>query len=393
MNRQTESQTHQGTAAAPLAASGILQRKCDCGQHTMAGASCDECNKNRLTLRRTTRGSEPDTKTSESVPSIVYEVLRSTGQPLDTATRAFMEPRFGHGFSGVPTRAAVQKATPREMRIGEADDTFEQEADQIADRVMQPSLSSATGESQPSRQSDFSQVRVHADERAQESARAVGALAYTVGQHVVFGAGQYAPATRAGRQLLAHELTHVLQQVPAPIIQRQPGGGGAPADHRFSAEGVSTVVRRGCAAATFGFAAVEDAARTTLDRIFNSECIETSRRTRIQRNLTKHGLDIRCALTNNLQTPGACAESTGFFIPANIFTLSSAASFPTPHPDRNAGCPALASTILHEIVHLTRGFAGESLPDSCENSCFGTARGTPDLCRDIDVTGKRVHNP
>jgi hypothetical protein len=59
---------------------------------------------------------------------------------------------------------------------------------------------------------DFSRVRVHTDARAAESARAVNALAYTVGRNVVFGGGQYAPGAPAGRQLIAHELTHVLQQ-------------------------------------------------------------------------------------------------------------------------------------------------------------------------------------
>jgi outer membrane protein OmpA-like peptidoglycan-associated protein len=59
---------------------------------------------------------------------------------------------------------------------------------------------------------DFSGVRVHADGRAAESARSVSALAYTVGQDVVFGAGQYKPAGPATRGLLAHELAHVVQQ-------------------------------------------------------------------------------------------------------------------------------------------------------------------------------------
>jgi hypothetical protein len=59
---------------------------------------------------------------------------------------------------------------------------------------------------------DFGHVRVHVDERAAESARAVGALAYTVGSNIVFGRGQYAPAMQSGRRLLAHELTHVEQQ-------------------------------------------------------------------------------------------------------------------------------------------------------------------------------------
>ena len=88
-------------------------------------------------------------------PPVVHEVLRSPGQPLDAEARAFMEPRFGH---------------------------------------------------------DFSQIRVHADSRAAASAEAVRALAYTVGQEVVFGAGQYEPGTTEGRRMLAHELAHVVQQ-------------------------------------------------------------------------------------------------------------------------------------------------------------------------------------
>ncbi|MGI8587618.1 MAG: eCIS core domain-containing protein [Chloroflexia bacterium] len=108
------------------------------------------------------------------VPPIVHDVLRSPGQPLDAGTRAFMEPRFGHDFSG---------------------------------------------------------VRVHTDGRATQSAGAVNALAYTVGRDVVFGAGQYAPGTRAGRQLLAHELTHVVQQAtvqpPPAAFTIGPSGGRA----------------------------------------------------------------------------------------------------------------------------------------------------------------------
>jgi len=69
---------------------------------------------------------------------------------------------------------------------------------------------------------DFSQVRVHAGARAAESARTVNALAYTVGRDVVFGAGEYAPETQAGKQLLAHELVHIIQQRGSPqgLVQR-----------------------------------------------------------------------------------------------------------------------------------------------------------------------------
>jgi hypothetical protein len=139
-----------------------LQRQCACGQHTSAGGECEECKKKREgTLQRAAINPSP----VNEVPPIVHEVLRSPGRPLDAETRAFMEPRFGH---------------------------------------------------------DFSQVRVHTDAKAAESARAVNGLAYTVGQDVVFRAGQYTPETREGRQLLAHELVHTRQQVSNPNFQRFP---------------------------------------------------------------------------------------------------------------------------------------------------------------------------
>jgi len=90
-----------------------------------------------------------------SVPPIVHEVIRSRGEPLDPNTREFMQARFGY---------------------------------------------------------DFGHVRVHTDMRATQSARAVNALAYTVGRDIVFDTAQYTPETAAGQRLLAHELTHVVQQ-------------------------------------------------------------------------------------------------------------------------------------------------------------------------------------
>ena len=60
---------------------------------------------------------------------------------------------------------------------------------------------------------DFSQVRVNTGTRAQETAKFLGAKAFTVGQSISFGAGQYAPESHEGKHLLAHELTHVVQQV------------------------------------------------------------------------------------------------------------------------------------------------------------------------------------
>ena len=75
---------------------------------------------------------------------------------------------------------------------------------------------------------DFSCVRIHTDAAAAESALAVNALAYTVGRDIVFAADRYAPATRSGRGLLAHELTHVVQQgvAAADIHHLQPAPSG-----------------------------------------------------------------------------------------------------------------------------------------------------------------------
>jgi hypothetical protein len=70
---------------------------------------------------------------------------------------------------------------------------------------------------------DFSQVRVHAGEKASQAAHSIGASAYTVGDDIGFAAGQYAPGTAHGDRLLAHELTHVVQRAPdGPLVQRAP---------------------------------------------------------------------------------------------------------------------------------------------------------------------------
>ena len=135
------------------------------------------------------------------------------------------------------------------LKVGAPDDAFEREADAVADQVMRmestaPRLqpkSAATGAStsaqaapasvdavlgsrgrgldadtraffEPRFARDFSGVQVHADSAAAQSAREVNAHAYTVGQHIVFNTGRFAPETREGRHLLSHELTHVVQQ-------------------------------------------------------------------------------------------------------------------------------------------------------------------------------------
>jgi Domain of unknown function (DUF4157) len=107
---------------------------------------------------------------STAVSPEVHQTLRSAGQPLDFATRNFMESRFGH---------------------------------------------------------DFGKVRVHTGDQAADAARSVGARAFTVNHNIVFGRDEFTPSTEAGNRLLAHELTHVVQQQAnasslAGMVQRAP---------------------------------------------------------------------------------------------------------------------------------------------------------------------------
>lgn len=134
-----------------------IQRICACG------GVCPRCRnesegKKELQVQRL----EASSWSEVGVPLIVQEVLRSPGQPLEAEALEFMESRFGY---------------------------------------------------------DFSQVRVHTDTKASDSARSVNARAYTVGRDIVFGVGEYAPHSPEGKRLLAHELSHTVQQGAKDKVQ------------------------------------------------------------------------------------------------------------------------------------------------------------------------------
>ncbi len=156
--------THTSSSTAPRAQVNVtpsqgpqLQRKCACGAQTYGG-ECQTCADSRSALRR-----QSANDASDDLPPAVHAVLRAPGRELDAATRAFMQTRFGQDFTG---------------------------------------------------------VRIHTGAAAATAAKAVRAHAFTVGRDIVFGAGQYAPHTAAGQHLLAHELTHTLQQGEAPAPDR-----------------------------------------------------------------------------------------------------------------------------------------------------------------------------
>ncbi len=183
--------------------------------------------------------------------------------------------RFGHDFSRIPIFSPPPVQVQPKLTVSAPGDRYEQEADRVADQVMSmpdlqvnestelPTQRQAVeednliraksipgqtqhissslavrierlrggGQSLPSSMRaffesrfghDFSGVRVHTASHANETAEALNAHAFTLGRDIVFGARQYAPATSEGRRLLAHELTHVVQQTENSLVQRKP---------------------------------------------------------------------------------------------------------------------------------------------------------------------------
>lgn len=163
-------------------------RRCACGGIVGASGECAACRSKRL-QRLAVDGGTPH------APPGVREVLRSSGRPLEPAVRCEMQSRLGH---------------------------------------------------------DFADVRVHTDPRAAESAREVGALAYTVGRDVVFGEGRYRPHSSEGRQILVHEMVHVIQQNSAagPATgELRVDAPGSPAEREAGAVAAGTSQRIGVAQA------------------------------------------------------------------------------------------------------------------------------------------------
>ena len=155
MSGRTKAAPESAPRAAPARgattvsrARAIALQRCACGGH---GGECTECRRKRAAMQKSSTGPA----TPGAMPHVVEQVLTAPGHSLDPDTRRFMEPRFG---------------------------------------------------------SDFSGVRVHTDALAADSANAVNANAWTVGQDIAFAAGRYQPSTPEGQTLLAHELAHTVQQ-------------------------------------------------------------------------------------------------------------------------------------------------------------------------------------
>lgn len=207
--------------AAPGRAGSSLpmQRKCACGTHTQGRVECDGCRRRRV-QRKSTSAASASPRTT--VPAIVRHVLASTGEPLRKQERQYMEERFGQAFAD---------------------------------------------------------VRVHADARAAQSARAVGAQAYAVGRHIVLGQGMASIQGHSGRRTLAHELAHTLQQPSfahtAPLQISDPASASehaahAAAEHVMSGMRVPSIHRQASPTPTLYRLPLPDIESNTSKRSGNS---------------------------------------------------------------------------------------------------------------------------
>ena len=194
MNKTTIAQQAKTASLKPPAQSS-LQRKCACGNYMVAGSKCAECAKKKSGLqRKLTIGASNDPLEQEA-DQVADQVLAA------------------------PAHSTVSAVPPRIQRFtGQATEGMDT-APASVDRVLassgwplEPALQQDMGQRFGH---DFSRVRVHSGAAAEQSARDVNANAYTVGHNIVFGAGQFAPGTHGGRRLIAHELTHVVQQTDA----------------------------------------------------------------------------------------------------------------------------------------------------------------------------------
>jgi len=213
MTRQTATQTQQQTPTTSLLSRGsILQRKCEsCGQHTIAGGECGECTKKKSGLQRKL-------------------AIGASNDPLE-----WEADRVADRVMAASAHSAVSEAPPRIQRftgqLTEGSESAPASIDHVLSspgRPLEPSLHRDMGQRFGH---DFSRVRVHTDAAAERSARDVNANAYTVGHNIVFGARQFAPGTHEGRRLIAHELTHVVQQSGSdgiPVGQNNEQGGLSP---------------------------------------------------------------------------------------------------------------------------------------------------------------------
>jgi hypothetical protein len=172
-------------------ADATLQRSCACSSGAGTGGKCEECGSTKRLQAKLTIGASNDPLEREA-DLIADQVLAAPAPAAVSGTPPRIQ-RFSGRSNGQPAAAPSSVDHALASPGGPLEATLRQDMEQ---RFGQ----------------DFSRVRVHSGSAAERSARDVHANAYTVGQDIVFGAGQFTPGTNQGRRLIAHELTHVVQQ-------------------------------------------------------------------------------------------------------------------------------------------------------------------------------------
>jgi Domain of unknown function (DUF4157) len=184
--------TNKSASVNTTAPSKFLQRQCACGNRTTIGGQCAECAKKKSPLQR-------KLAISNSNHPLEQEADRIADQVMAASTHSMIEcaPLQIQRFNGQATNSAnTAPASVDRVLAGSG---------QPLEHALRKDMEQRFGH-------DFSHVRVHAGDAAEQSAQDVNANAYTVGQNIVFGPSRFAPETYQGRRLLAHELTHVVQQ-------------------------------------------------------------------------------------------------------------------------------------------------------------------------------------
>lgn len=211
MNQQAVTKTHQQTTTVTPVTSGILQRKCACGQQTITGGECAECNKSRLPLQRraTSQAGSSPPPTLSAAPSSQNQIPRSA---IHTSAGSHL----GSDFSQVRVSNNEQQENRPCVTRGEQAKGGGQGSSHNQPRTLDEIGQQLSAASQPidSRTrsfmedrfgADFSGVRVHTNQEAQLAADVLRAEAFTIGTHIFFARGRFNPETTEGKFLLAHE--------------------------------------------------------------------------------------------------------------------------------------------------------------------------------------------
>ena len=201
MTERSASETVKPASSAPVR-SLRLQRMCACGTHTPDGGECAACSKKKIAkLQTKLQINEPGDTYEQEADRIADRVVAVSGHQVPCQA-----PRSIQHLSGQPDGRGDAAPASVGRVLGTSGEPLEP--------ALRQSMEQRFGH-------DFSSVRVHSDQAAARSAHDVFANAYTVGSHIAFGAGQFDSGSAKGRRLLAHELTHVVQQGSAGRLSLQ----------------------------------------------------------------------------------------------------------------------------------------------------------------------------